>query len=74
MLLRCRLEGRWPLPRALQRLGSVSGPRSLGLLLLCSLCLLLLAVSHRLVTSAGLERAPFLAIGRTIQVCSRARK
>ncbi|KAE8749405.1 hypothetical protein FOCC_FOCC003919 [Frankliniella occidentalis] len=49
------------LPHALQRVGA------LGLLLACSLCLLLLAVSHRLVTSNALDRAPFLAIGRTIQ-------
>ncbi|XP_034234608.1 carbohydrate sulfotransferase 6-like isoform X1 [Thrips palmi] len=63
-----RLDGRkWVvLPHALQRVGA------LGLLLACSLCLLLLAVSHRLVTSNALERTPFLAIGRTIQSWSSA--
>lgn len=59
---------RWwaALPQLPQRVGAF------GLLLACSLCLLLLAVSHRLVTSATLERTPFLAIGRTIQSWSSA--
>jgi hypothetical protein len=36
--------------------------------LVCSVCLLMLIVSHRLVNSAALDRAPFLDFSRTFQV------
>jgi hypothetical protein len=36
--------------------------------LVCSVCLVMLIVSHRLVNSAALDRAPFLDFSRTFQV------
>lgn len=38
-----------------------------GIILVCSVFLLILFVSHRLVTSTSLEHSPFQSIGRTIQ-------
>ena len=36
--------------------------------LVCSVCLLMLIISHRLVNSTALDRAPFLEISRSLQV------
>ncbi|XP_023716466.1 carbohydrate sulfotransferase 5 isoform X2 [Cryptotermes secundus] len=67
----CSIPRNGGLPRT-----SITGNRrrfnAYSVALVCSVCLLMLIVSHRLVNSAALDRAPFLDISRTFQSWSNS--